>query len=362
MSLNGVDIAGYQRGIDIYDLTADFIIVKATEGTQGTIYNPDYRDMADAVLDTGRLLGFYHYANGEDPIAEADSFFDAIRDYKGHAVPCLDWEGQGNDLFMSGEDVWWCEAFMDRISSLMGSTCLFYTSKGICRLYDWEDVARRYPLWGAEYAYDSYVYDGYEPYPWQSPQSWGPWGEYPTIHQYGYVLPRPSDGGVGALDGDILYATRGDWEAMGGTRKPHQDAGGAINDVGLWYQVHVQDIGWCEPVHDGQTAGTVGFNKRLEAVRLTKIPKGWRFRAKAHIQNEGWRTFDASEGTVIGTVGKGRAIEMLIFDAVEKPDARQLRFRVHQQNVGWKSWTHEGFASGTDGMGLRLEALEMTIW
>ena len=179
MILNGVDIAGYQRGIDIYDLTADFIIVKATEGTQGTVYNPDYREMADAVLATNRLLGFYHYANGEDPIAEADSFFDAIRDYKGRAVPCLDWEGQGNDLFGSGEDVAWCKRFMDRISSLMGSTCMLYTSKGHVNAYDWSPCAN-YPLWGAEYAYADHVYDGYEDEPWQSGKPWGAWGSRVT--------------------------------------------------------------------------------------------------------------------------------------------------------------------------------------
>lgn len=212
----GVDISGYQEGIDIYDLTADFVIVKATEGTQGTVWNPDYRDMLDAALDAVGLAGAYHYANGGDPIAEADCFYDAIGDYAGRIVPCLDWEGKGNRKFESGEDVEWCLAFMDRISERMGSSCLLYTSKDVCNEYDWTDVAERYPLWGAEYAYDGYTWDGYPDAPWQSGRSWGAWGDDVTIHQFGYVNPKPNNGGFEELDGNVFYGTCSDWERMCG--------------------------------------------------------------------------------------------------------------------------------------------------
>nr|DAE89984.1 MAG TPA: hypothetical protein [Caudoviricetes sp.] len=33
MSLNGIDIASYQTGIDLSVVPCDFVIVKATEGT-----------------------------------------------------------------------------------------------------------------------------------------------------------------------------------------------------------------------------------------------------------------------------------------------------------------------------------------
>lgn len=214
--MDGVDISGYDVPIDVEEISADFVIVKVTEGLQGDRYNKWWRDMLEEGERDGKLLGVYHYANGEDPVAEADSFYGYINGYKGRVIPCLDWEGQGNDLFMSGEDVWWCETFMDRISERMGSSCLFYTSKGICRLYDWSGVADKYPLWGAEYAYENYVYQGYEAIPWQSSQTWGAWGEYPTIHQYGYVNPKPNNGGQSCLDADKFYGTREDWQRMCG--------------------------------------------------------------------------------------------------------------------------------------------------
>lgn len=212
--LHGVDVSGWDKGIDTYALTADFVIVKATEGLQGTVYNPDYKAMADNALKSGKLLGFYHYANGKDAIEEANAFFAAIKSYKGKAVPCLDWEGQGNKLFQSGQDVAWCKKFLDRIAKLMDATPMLYTSKGECNAYDWTSVARVYPLWGAEYAYDDKTYQGYQNDPWQSKARWGAWGSRPLLFQYGYVNPKPNNGGKSSLDGEVFYGTREDWQKL----------------------------------------------------------------------------------------------------------------------------------------------------
>lgn len=146
------------------------------------------------------------------------------------------------------------------------------------------------------------------------------------------------------------------------TPKPKQDAGSPMNDFGLTYQAHVQDVGWLPEVRDGQTAGTIGYSKRLEALRFTAIPQGWSISAKAHVQNVGWVDYGEVEAyEVIGSTGKSQAIEMLILDAkAPSGDKRYLYYRVHQQNVGWKSVTPQGYASGTDGMSLRLEAVR--IW
>lgn len=216
--LDGVDISGFDKGIDVRSLSAAFVIVKATEGTQGTVYNPSYRAMADAALDSGKLLGFYHYANGGDPTAEADSFYEAIKDYRGRAIATLDWEKLGNPKFGGSGDVTWCKRFLDRISERFGGTPMLYTSKGVCNSYDWSSVASKYPLWGAEYAYEDYVYQGYESNPWQSKVKWGAWGAMPTIFQYGYVNPKPNNGGKSSLDADAFYGTRDDWQRFCGEK------------------------------------------------------------------------------------------------------------------------------------------------
>lgn len=214
--LDGVDISGYDEGIDCAALTADFVIVKATEGLQGTVYNPSYRAMADAAASSGKLIGFYHYANGCEATAEADSFCDAVEDYAGRALMCLDWEGQGNPLFLTGADAIWCKRFLDRVRVRLGATPVLYTSKGVTNALDWSQCATTYPLWGAEYAYDDYTYDGYPDEPWQSDVGWGAWGHDELMHQYGYVNPQPSNGGITSLDGEVFNGSADMWANLCG--------------------------------------------------------------------------------------------------------------------------------------------------
>ena len=208
--LNGVDISGWNRGINIAGLDADFVIIKATEGIQGTIYNPYYASWADQALALGKMVGFYHYANGGSAIAEADSFYEAIKGYRGRAIACLDWEGQGNPTFDTGEDVAWCKTFLDRLRSRFGGTPFIYTSKNYTNAYDWSIVAETYPLWGAQYASNDPVY-GYQDDPWQSSAKWGAWGRYPTIFQYSGNGKLERNGGSTALDLNVFYGSRNDW-------------------------------------------------------------------------------------------------------------------------------------------------------
>lgn len=56
-------------------------------------------------------------------------------------------------------------------------------------------------------------------------------------------------------------------------------------------------------------------------------------------------------------------IEDLMIEVAKRPegDNRRLYFKVHQANYGWKGWTEEGYASGTDGMVTQLEAIQIKI-
>ena len=159
---------------------------------------------------------------------------------------------------------------------------------------------------------------------------------------------------------------------------PKQEPGNAVNNAGLAYRVHCQNIGWCDAVRDGQTAGTVGYACRMEAIKI-RPPKSdngrWLLEVCLHIQNVGWRRWtvdgnapSSGEGTsdgdpIMGTTGQALRIEDVIIRVLERPkgDNRKLYFRVHQENYGWKGWTMEGFASGSDGESLRLEAIQMKI-
>ena len=144
---------------------------------------------------------------------------------------------------------------------------------------------------------------------------------------------------------------------------PQQIPGSPDNDNGLYYQAHVENLGWCDPVHDGQVAGTTGFGLRLEALKIDP-PEGIELAVKIHIQNLGWKIYTGikhGNDVVIGTTGKEQRIEAIEVDVMRNDTGLQLEYRVHQQNYGWKAWTKAGYPTGSDGLELRLEAIQMRL-
>ena len=211
--LNGIDIASHQAGIDVANVSADFVFIKATQGTWYKNQLPskgyDYAAWGDKTLASGRLLGFYHYAEGGDPIKEAEYFYNAVKAYKGRAAVALDWEGQDNKLFDTGFDVQWCKRFLDRIAELMEAKPLIYMSKSTTRMCDWSSVATSYPLWVAQYASNNTT--GYQSNPWTDSYSFGAWAK-PLIFQYSAT--GRVNGYEGDLDLDLFYGSRNSWVAL----------------------------------------------------------------------------------------------------------------------------------------------------
>ena len=100
---------------------SDFVIAKAT---QGTGYVNKYCDPAiKRAKRDGKLWGFYHYAGGNDPVAEANFFYNNCKNYFGEGIPCLDWESTQNASWGSTT---WCRRFVDRIYELTGVWCMIY--------------------------------------------------------------------------------------------------------------------------------------------------------------------------------------------------------------------------------------------
>lgn len=145
--------------------------------------------------------------------------------------------------------------------------------------------------------------------------------------------------------------------------KPEQVPGKAYNNKGLKYRAHVQDIGWCPWVRDGQVAGTTGFSKRLEAITF-EPPEGVVLRVKVHQETRGWSTYqDAKHGApvTVGTTGQSKRLEGICIEAVEMPKGWRLEYRVHVQQYGWLAWTPAGYATGSDGQSRRMEAIQVRM-
>ena len=213
MSLNGIDTASYQTGLDPHKVPMDFNIVKATQGT--SYMNPDFSRMTSATLAAGKLLGIYHYGGGGDPVKEADYYLAHIPGYIGKAILALDWEGMQNPKF-SKDDVNWCKRFCDRVYEKTGVRCFIYMSKSVCRAHNWASVAKDYPLWCAQYANNNHT--NYQSTPWTDGGGFGAW-KNAVIYQYS------SKGNLAAwsgnLDLNIAYLTKEEWAAYAkGTAKP----------------------------------------------------------------------------------------------------------------------------------------------
>lgn len=208
-TLDGIDIASWQAGINVAGVDADFVIVKATGGTGYT--NPYYREWADATLASGKMLGLYHYAR-EDGCAssaakEAKYFIKAARPYLGRAVLVLDFEGSALDM---GNYQSWAKTFMSMVYKKTGVKPLIYLSKYYTWSRDWSSVARKYDLWVAQYPDYNPVY-GYLDSPWTDGYGYGNWSA-PRMFQYtssGYISGYGSN-----LDLNKFYGSALSWRKL----------------------------------------------------------------------------------------------------------------------------------------------------
>lgn len=122
MNLKTIDVSNYQSVSVVQATDADAVIVKTTEGI-GYV-SPAADAQYQAAKARGKLLGFYHYAAGGDPVAEANYFYANSKNYFHEAIPILDWEKGGNRSWGNGT---WVKAFIDRIHMLSGVYPLLYT-------------------------------------------------------------------------------------------------------------------------------------------------------------------------------------------------------------------------------------------
>ena len=144
--LSGIDISVHQRGIDISATGADFVFVKATEGS-GYI-DPLFRQHADEVLACGKLLGLYHFTwNSVNSVEEeVSTFVEAVRPYIGKAVFYLDWEDPEG-----WHDVAWAHEWLRQVYELTGIRPLIYMSAYVAKEFAWEPAAKDHWLWAAGY-------------------------------------------------------------------------------------------------------------------------------------------------------------------------------------------------------------------
>lgn len=235
MTMNGIDISKWQNGIDLSAIKADFVIVKATEGIGYVDKTCD--KFFQKALGLGKKLGFYHFARPtNDPIREADFFYNNCRGYFGKGIPILDWES-GNT-----GDVAWAKRWLDRVYQLSGVKPVIYMSESVVNANNWSSVANAdYGLWVAKYRDNNPDYNYNMSSAGSKPKV--KWWEFYCMWQW--TSSGRLAGYSGNLDCDVFYGDGSTWDAYVGkstsTVKPQPKPAAKTADqlaeeviAGLW--------------------------------------------------------------------------------------------------------------------------------
>lgn len=206
MTMNGIDISNWQAGINLSNIAFDFLIARATEGI-GCVdkYCDGYIQQA---IKLGKPFGFYHFARPtNDPIREAEFFYNNCRGYFGKGIPILDWES-GNT-----SNVTWAKRWLDRVYQLSGVKPVIYMSESVVNANNWSAVAAAdYGLWLAKYRDNNPDYNYNMANAGSRPHV--KWWKFYCMWQW--TSSGRLNGYNGNLDCDVFYGDRSTWDAYVG--------------------------------------------------------------------------------------------------------------------------------------------------
>ena len=131
----------------------------------------------------------------------------------------------------------------------------------------------------------------------------------------------------------------------------------------VMYKTHVQSFGWEKSwKKDGQSSGTFGKAKRLEAIQI-RVDGGYGIgiEYRTHVQSIGWQGWK-HDGQLSGTSGQSKRLEAIQIRLTgNNADLYDVYYRVHAQTYGWMGWVKNGEPAGTAGQAKRLEAIQIII-
>lgn len=211
MTMRGIDISKWQSGINVKGLDIDFMFCKATEGRN--YVDPTCNGYIQQAKEKGIPWGYYHFARENNPADEAIDFYNATKGYTRQGIPVLDYEVWGKN----GNDVAWCEKFIQKFYDLTGIWCMIYISASHCKDFNNSWVPDRCALWVAGYP------KGYQQYnAWPSSDCPYNIGKWKMVTVWQFTSSMRLSGYYGNLDADFAYIDRQGWEKIAGNEKTEQ--------------------------------------------------------------------------------------------------------------------------------------------
>lgn len=205
MTLNGLDLASYQTGLNAGTIAGDFNIVKATQGRN--YVNPSCDTHVQQTLKAGKKLGVYHFLENADGAAQADYFLTNVKGYIGKALLALDFESYKVGQVTYKATPAQALAFLNRIVEKTGIRPLIYMGIADENAYDWSAVVKgNFGLWVAQY--NNYnVVNGFTPR-----NLYGKLRNWSTAAIFQYTSYGRLSGWGAVLDFNVFYGDRSAWD------------------------------------------------------------------------------------------------------------------------------------------------------
>lgn len=207
MTLNLIDIASYQNGINAGSIAGDGVIVKATEGIN--YINPAYSTQIRQADNAGKLLGVYHFLRTDSDVkSQADYFLTTVKPYIGKAVLFLDFENTTGSTIQTQNGVNLAKQWLDYVYSKTGVRPIIYMSLSVENNLNWSSVVgANYGLWVAQYNNNNLV-NGYQPR-----KIYGATKYWKATALFQYTSSGRLPGWNANLDLNVFYGDKGAWAA-----------------------------------------------------------------------------------------------------------------------------------------------------
>ena len=143
--LHGIDISNWQASFNSEAVSADFVIIQATNGLSRNAYL-DYQ-----VKHLGsERAGLYHFATLAGSYKEeADNFIDEVKRYGlvGKAVLAVDFEAK----YAKQANIDWLSHWLDYVYKVLGVRPMVYTGLSSENYLSWGDIPKKAKLLVAQY-------------------------------------------------------------------------------------------------------------------------------------------------------------------------------------------------------------------